>query len=135
MEEVNTSTLPKEAIQKIYFEEQASRIRKAFANKSDEEDLDYLLHQLQCMKSLMAHLRLPWDRLIPVLFRSFAYYCMRQPDEMVSNRKAYQLTVQLMDSANFMSQNGRMINTLVEFFNHQIDDLDKLLAEEAKTLS
>ena len=135
MEEVNTSTLPKEAIQKIYFKEEASRIRKAFANKSDEEDLDYLLHQLQCMKSLMAHLRLPWDRLIPVLFRSFAYYCMRQPNEMVSNRKAYQLTVQLMDSANFMSQNGRMINTLVDFFNHQIDDLDKLLAEEAKTLS
>ena len=134
MEAANTLTLPKEAVQEIFFREEATRIRKAFANKSDEEDLSYLLHQLQCMKSLMAHLRLPWDRLIPVLFRSFAYYCMRQPNEAIGNRKAYQLTVQLMDSVNFMSQNGRMINTLVEFFNHQIDDLDKLLAEEAKAV-
>ena len=135
MEAANTSTLPKEVVHEIFFREEASRVRKAFANRSDEEDLDYLLHQLQCMKSLMTYLRLPWDRLIPILFRSFAYYCMRQPDEMVSKRKAYQLTAQLMDSVTFMSQNGRMINALVEFFNHQIDDLDKLLAEEVKTMS
>lgn len=132
MEAANTLTFPKEAVQEIFFREEAIRIRKAFANKSDEEDLDYLLHQLHCMKSLMAHLRLPWDHLIPVLFRSFIYY-MRKTDETMSSRKAYQLIVQLMDSVTFMSQNGRMINALVEFFDHQIDDLDKLLAEEAKT--
>ena len=40
-----------------------------------------------------------------------------------------------MDGAVFMSQNGKMLNALVEFFNHQIDDLDKLLAEKNETLS
>ena len=64
MEAANTLTLPKEAVQEIFFREEASRIRKAFANKSDEDDLDYLLHQLRCIKSLMVHLELPWDRLI-----------------------------------------------------------------------
>lgn len=39
MEAANTSTLPTEAIQEIFFREEVSRIRKAFANKSDEEDL------------------------------------------------------------------------------------------------
>ena len=134
MEAANTSTLPKEVVHEIFFREEASRVRKAFANRSDEEDLDYLLHQLQCMKSLMTYLRLPWDRLIPILFRSFAYY-MRQPDETVSSHKACRLTDQLMDGAVFMSQNGKMLNALVEFFNHQIDDLDKLLAEKNETLS
>ena len=134
MEAANPSTLPKEVVHEIFFREEASRVRKAFANRSDEEDLDYLLHQLQCMKSLMAYLRLPWDRLIPILFRSFACY-MRQPDETVSSHKACRLTAQLMDGAVFMSQNGKMLNALVEFFNHQIDDLDKLLAEKNETLS
>ena len=133
MEAANTSTLPTEAIQEIFFREEASRIRKAFANKSDEEDLDYLLHQLRCMKSLIVHLELPWDRLIPVFFRCFAYY-MRQPN-VENTRKTYQLATRLMDCIVFMSQNGRMINTLVEFLNHQIDDLDKLLAEKSESLS
>ena len=60
---------------------------------------------------------------------------MRQPDETVSSHKACRLTAQLMDGAVFMSQNGKMLNALVEFFNHQIDDLDKLLAEKNETLS
>lgn len=131
MEAANTLTLPKEAVQEIFFREEASRIRKAFANKSDEDDLDYLLHQLRCIKSLMVHLELPWDRLITVLFRCFAYY-MRQPN-VENTRKTYQLATQLMDCIVFMSRNGRVMNALVEFFDHQIDDLDKLLAEKNET--
>lgn len=133
MEAENTSTRPTEAIQEIFFREEASRIKNACANTSNEDDLNYLLHQLQSLKSLVAHMELPWDRLIPVLFRCFAYY-MRQPN-VENTRKTYQLGIQLMDCVTFMSQNGRVINTLVEFFNHQIDDLDKLLAEKNKVLS
>jgi len=32
-----------------------------------------------------------------------------------------------------MSRNGRVMNALVEFFDHQIDDLGNLLEEEAET--
>lgn len=134
MEAAKTSTLPKEIVQEIFFREEALRIQEACANKSNEEDLSYLLHQLHGMKRLIAHLQLPWDRLIPVLFRSFAYY-MRKSNETISSRKTYQLTAQLMDSVTFMSQNGKMINTLMEFFNHQIDDLEKMQAEETQVQS
>lgn len=79
----------------------------------------------------MVHLELPWDCLITVLFRCFAYY-MRQPN-VENTRKTYQLATQLMDCIVFMSRNGRVMNALVEFFDHQIDDLDKLLAEKNET--
>lgn len=134
MEAENATTLPKEVTTEIFFREEACRIREAFDNDSDEENLDYLRHQLGCMKSLMTHLELPWDRLIPILFRSFANY-IRLKNEPVNNRKTFLLTAQLMDCITYMSQNGRMVNTLAVFFNNQIDELDRLLAKKTETLS
>ena len=66
----NTLTLPKEISSEVFFKEEARRIGEAFNSKSNELDLEYLRHQLKCMKSLATSLELPWDRFIPILFRS-----------------------------------------------------------------
>lgn len=125
----NSVTLSKDVSSEIFFQEEARRIREAFNNKSDEQNLDYLRHQLKCMKALTTHLELPWDRLIPILFRCFSSY-MQHPELNVNRKKTGQLTAQLIDCMTYMSQNGRMINVMVAYFNQQIEDLDKLLAEE-----
>ena len=40
-----------------------------------------------------------------------------------------QLTAQLIDCITYLSQSGREINALAVYFDHQIDDLDNLLAK------
>lgn len=124
----NTLTLPKEVSNEVFFKEEARRIREAFNNKSNELDLEYLRHQLKCMKSLATSLELPWDRFIPILFRSLTLY-MQQPDININKRKMVQLTAQLIDCITYLSQSGREINALAVYFDHQIDDLDNLLAK------
>lgn len=81
------------------------------------------------MKSLATNLELPWDRFIPILFRSLTLY-MQQPDININKRKMAQLTAQLIDCITYLSQNGREINALAVYFDYQIDDLDNLLAKK-----
>lgn len=110
----------------IFFNEEARRIREAFNSKSDEQDLNYLRHQLKYMKNLVITLELPWDSLIPILFRSFTSY-IQQPDMNINIRKSRQLTALLMDSMSYLSKNTRTVNALATFLDQQINDLDKLL--------
>lgn len=78
------------------------------------------------MKALVTTLELPWDRLIPILFRCFTSY-IQQPDTNMNIRKSSQLTALLMDSMNYLSKNTRTVNALSTFLDQQINDLDKLL--------
>lgn len=130
MEAENTLRLPKELSAEVFFEEEANRFHQVFNNSKDEVNLEYLRGQLQSMKSLMTHLELPWDRIIPIIFRCFAYY-MRQPSDLISGRKTFQYTSMLIDLSTYMSQNGYFVNCMVAFFDRQINDLDKLIAEKS----
>lgn len=126
MEAENRLTITREISSEIFFKEEAFRFREAFNSKNDEQDLYYLRHQLEGMKRMATQLELPWERYIPILFRSFANY-MRHPDANASNSKTYQLTALLMECVTFLSQNKPMINALATIFDQQIKDLDKLM--------
>ncbi|WP_455591627.1 hypothetical protein [Bacteroides sp.] len=130
MEAENTLTLPQEAINEIFFREEVRRLYKAFPKSEDTDQLRYLRNQLQCMKSLLAHLALPWRQHLPLLFRSFTTY-MRHPDEFINDRKTYQNATQLMDSVSYLSQQGAQINNMITYFDQQIKELDALIARSA----
>lgn len=125
----NSLVLRQETYQEIFFNEEARRIREAFNNKSDEKDINYLLHQLKCIKTMATTLELPWDSLIPILYRSFTFY-IQNPDTNINRRKASLLTAQLIECMSYMSKNGRILNALALYCGRQIDDLDKLLKEK-----
>ena len=58
---------------------------------------------------------------------------MRRPDENANNRKAYQLSAQLMDSVVYLSQNTNLIHLIHLFCNMQIAALEKLQNEKVET--
>lgn len=58
---------------------------------------------------------------------------MRHPDENTNNRKACQLSAQLMDSVVYLSQNTNLIHHIHLFCNKQIVALEKLQKEKVET--
>lgn len=63
---------------------------------------------------------------------SFTLY-MRHPGENTNNRKACQLSAQLMDSVVYLSQNTNLIHHIHLFCNKQIVALEKLQKEKVET--
>lgn len=104
---------------------------EVYGKQSDKPDLESLQRMLENMNHLLLSLELPWERFIPILYRSFALY-MRRPDENTNNRKAYQLSAQLMDSVVYLSQHTNLIHHIHLFCNMQIAALEKLKNEKVE---
>ncbi|MCS3195399.1 hypothetical protein [Bacteroides thetaiotaomicron] len=132
MEAENALTIAKENSKENFFEEEARLWAEVYGMQSDKPDLEYLQRMLESMNHLLLSLELPWERFIPILYRSFALY-MRRPDENTNNRKAYQLSAQLMDSVVYLSQNTNLIHHIHLFCNMQIAALEKLRNEKVET--
>ena len=75
-----------EMLSDIFFKEEARRLKEACRFEKDEDDFDYLNHQLQSVKNLLVGLKLPWIQIAPILYRCMAVYLQR-PDQHVSNMK------------------------------------------------
>ena len=116
-----------EMLSDIFFKEEACRFEK------DEDDFDYLNHQLQSVKNLLVGLKLPWIQIAPILYRCMAVYLQR-PDQHVSNMKVRYLSTQLMDGVLLLSQNGRLINDLLMFFDRQLKDIQRLREEKCEEM-
>lgn len=99
----------------------------------DADDFDYLNHQLQSVKNLLVGLKLPWIQIAPILYRCMAVYLQR-PDQHVSNMKVRYLSTQLMDGVLLLSQNGRLINDLLMFFDRQLKDIQRLREEKCEEM-
>lgn len=132
METENALTIAKENSKENFFEEEARLWAEVYGKQTDKPDLEYLQRMLENMNHLLLSLELPWERFIPILYRSFALY-MRRPDENANNRKAYQLSAQLMDSVVYLSQNTNLIHHIHLFCNMQIAALEKLQNEKVET--
>lgn len=117
--------------QRKLFEEEARLWAEVYGKQSDKPDLESLQRMLENMNHLLLSLELPWERFIPILYRSFALY-MRRPDENTNNRKAYQLSAQLMDSVVYLSQHTNLIHHIHLFCNMQIAALEKLKNEKVE---
>lgn len=112
-----------------FFEEEAMRLKLAFSNTKEGEGQHlYLRHQLQCMKSLMSRLELPWDQYIPLLYRSFAYYTQWEEAKNVRNRN-YRLSTVLMECVTFLSKSGRLIYSMAAYYDKQIKEVDQKIAD------
>lgn len=129
MDTENALTNAKESPNEFFFEEEARLWAEVYGKQSDKPDLEHLQRMLENMNHLLLSLELPWERFIPILYRSFALY-MRRPDENTNNRKAYQLSAQLMDSVVYLSQNTNLIHHIHLFCNMQIAALEKLQNEK-----
>ena len=114
METENTLTTAEESLNELFFEEEARLWAEVYGKQSDKPDLESLQRMLENMNHLLLSLELPWERFIPILYRSFALY-MRHPDENTNNRKTYQLSAQLMDAVVFMSKNTSFIHSVHHF--------------------
>mgnify|MGYP000766056611 CR=1 FL=1 len=123
--------MPKENSKENFFEEEARLWAEVYGKQSDKPDLESLQRMLENMNHLLLSLELPWERFIPILYRSFALY-MRRPDENTNNRKAYQLSAQLMDSVVYLSQHTNLIHHIHLFCNMQIAALEKLKNEKVE---
>lgn len=132
METENALTIATESSKENFFEEEARLWAEVYGKQSDKPDLEHLQRMLENMNHLLLSLELPWERFIPILYRSFALY-MRRPDENANNRKAYQLSAQLMDSVVYLSQNTNLIHHIHLFCNMQIAALEKLQNEKVET--
>ena len=132
MDTENALTNAKESPNEFFFEEEARLWAEVYGKQSDKPDLEHLQRRLERMNHLLLSLELPWERFIPILYRSFALY-MRRPDENANNRKAYQLSAQLMDSVVYLSQNTNLIHHIHLFCNMQIAALEKLQNEKVET--
>ena len=91
METENALTIAEESLNELFFEEEARLWAEVYGKQSDKPDLESLQRMLENMNHLLLSLELPWERFIPILYRSFALY-MRHPDENTNNRKTYQLS-------------------------------------------
>ena len=131
MDTENALTNAKESPNEIFFEEEARLWAEVYGKQSDKPDLESLQRMLENMNHLLLSLELPWERFIPILYRSIALY-MRRPDENTNNRKAYQLSAQLMDSVVYLSQNTNLIHHIHLFCNMQIAALEKLKNEKVE---
>ena len=128
MDTENALTNAKESPNEIFFEEEARLWAEVYGKQSDKPDLESLQRMLENMNHLLLSLELPWERFIPILYRSY----MRRPDENTNNRKAYQLSAQLMDSVVYLSQNTNLIHHIHLFCNMQIAALEKLKNEKVE---
>ena len=117
----------------VFFKELSCCLKEAFCFERDADDLDYLNHQLQSVKNLLVGLKLPWIQIAPILYRCMAVYLQR-PDQHVSNMKVRYLSTQLMDGVLLLSQNGRLINDLLTFFDRQIKDIQRLREEKCEEM-
>ena len=117
----------------VFFKEEARRLKEACRFEKDEDDFDYLNHQLQSVKNLLVGLKLPWIQIAPILYRCMAVYLQR-PDQHVSNMKVRYLSTQLMDGVLLLSQNGRLINDLLMFFDRQIKEIQCLRNERGEEI-
>ena len=115
-----------EMLSDVFFKEEARRLKEAFCFERDADDLDYLNHQLQSVKNL-------WIQIAPILYRCMAVYLQR-PDQHVSNMKVRYLSTQLMDGVLLLSQNGRLINDLLMFFDRQLKDIQRLREEKCEEM-
>ena len=122
-----------EMLSDVFFKEEARRLKEACRFEKDEDDFDYLNHQLQSVKNLLVGLKLPWIQIAPILYRCMAVYLQR-PDQHVSNMKVRYLTTQLMDGVLLLSQNGRLINDLLMFFDRQIKEIQCLRNERGEEI-
>ena len=122
-----------EMLSDVFFKEEARRLKEACRFEKDEDDFDYLNHQLQSVKNLLVGLKLPWIQIAPILYRCMAVYLQR-PDQHVSNMKVRYLSTQLMDGVLLLSQNGRLINDLLMFFDRQIKEIQCLRNERGEEI-
>ena len=122
-----------EMLSDVFFKEEARRLKEACRFEKDEDDFDYLNHQLQSVKNLLVGLKLPWIQIAPILYRCMAVYLQR-PDQHVSNMKVRYLSTQLMDGVLLLSQNGRLINGLLMFFDRQIKEIQCLRNERGEEI-
>ena len=122
-----------EMLSDVFFKEEARRLKEAFCFERDADDFDYLNHQLQSVKNLLVGLKLPWIQIAPILYRCMAVYLQR-PDQHVSNMKVRYLSTQLMDGVLLLSQNGRLINDLLMFFDRQLKDIQRLREEKCEEM-
>ena len=122
-----------EMLSDVFFKEEARRLKEACRFEKDEDDFDYLNHQLQSVKNLLVGLKLPWIQIAPILYRGMAVYLQR-PDQHVSNMKVRYLSTQLMDGVLLLSQNGRLINDLLMFFDRQIKEIQCLRNERGEEI-
>ena len=134
METENALTIAEESLNELFFEEEARLWAEVYGKQSDKPDLESLQRMSENMNHLLLSLELPWERFIPILYRSFALY-MRHPDENTNNRKTYQLSAQLMDAVVFLSKNTSFIHSVHLFCNVQIAALKKLQDKEAEVNS
>lgn len=128
MEAENSLTITKQISDELFFEEEARRLRQIFVGARDADQLRYLRGVLQRMKTMMQALELPWDKLVPILFRHYAVY-MLHPDPEVSSKKNYRSIAMLLDKMNYMAQNKSLLHNTALFFESQIADIDKLMAQ------
>ena len=122
-----------EMLSDVFFKEEARRLKEVCRFEKDEDDFDYLNHQLQSVKNLLVGLKLPWIQIAPILYRCMAVYLQR-PDQHVSNMKVRYLSTQLMDGVLLLSQNGRLINDLLMFFDRQIKEIQCLRNERGEEI-
>ena len=122
-----------EMLSDVFFKEEARRLKEACRFEKDEDDFDYLNHQLQSVKNLLVGLKLPWIQIAPILYRCMAVYLQR-PDQHVSYMKVRYLSTQLMDGVLLLSQNGRLINDLLMFFDRQIKEIQCLRNERGEEI-
>ena len=113
-----------EMLSDVFFKEEARRLKEAFCFEN---------HQLQSVKNLLVGLKLPWIQIAPILYRCMAVYLQR-PDQHVSNMKVRYLSTQLMDGVLLLSQNGRLINDLLMFFDCQLKDIQRLREEKCEEM-
>ncbi|MFT0512603.1 hypothetical protein [Bacteroides thetaiotaomicron] len=74
MDTENALTNAKESPNEIFFEEEARLWAEVYGKQSDKPDLESLQRMLENMNHLLLSLELPWERFIPILYRSFALY-------------------------------------------------------------
>lgn len=122
-----------EMLSDVFFKEEARRLKEACRFEKDEDDFDYLDHQLQSVKNLLVGLKLPWIQIAPILYRCMAVYLQR-PDQHVSNMKVRYLSTQLMDGVLLLSQNGRLVDNLLTFFDRQIKEIQCLRKERGEEI-
>lgn len=132
METENALTIAKENSKENFFEEEARLWAEVYGKQSDKPDLESLQRMLENMNHLLLSLELPWERFIPILYRSFRPL-YASSGENTNNRKAYQLSAQLMDSVVYLSQNTNLIHHIHLFCNMQIAALEKLRNEKVET--
>ena len=106
-----------EMLSDVFFKEEARRLKEACRFEKD----------------LLVGLKLPWIQIAPILYRCMAVYLQR-PDQHVSNMKVRYLSTQLMDGVLLLSQNGRLINDLLMFFDRQLKDIQRLREEKCEEM-